>query len=74
MMLETTLTSRGYYAIEGEREREREKYWMRSVFLALRCVTIWFGLVWFAGGLSNSVTTGIDSDLHRHGENTKRIF
>ena len=24
--LETTLTSRGYYVIEGEREREKEKY------------------------------------------------
>ena len=24
--LETLLTSRGYYAIEGEREREKEKY------------------------------------------------
>ena len=29
-MLETTLTSRGYYAIEGEREREKEK-----IFFAL---------------------------------------
>ena len=31
MMLETTLTSRGYYAIKRERERERKK----NIFFAL---------------------------------------